>query len=277
MHSERRILTSAHMDREGEMIDPESLPAFVDRINACYLPITKNHDPRIPPLGRVISARLVKLEDGVDAVEGELEFLDPGDQLPPVDQSMREIPLEAPDTDEIEVGFDKGYGDDEGQAIVRDIGTIFGTTPQKKLKKSLDPVSILTIAGVFALGGIATGLLNKLGADTWDALKEKLKQAMERKKAGKGNLLIFEFYIFSNSHPIVGKVILTNPGGDDIEAFLGKGLNQVDRALTRLVDTDASLRQVVFEYSRNELRALYGIRKDAMPLFPWIELEECCL
>ncbi len=272
MRTERSILATAHRDIEGDMIAPEALVAMVEQINTSYLPIGIEHDPRIPPQGRVVSARMVQLDDGIDAIEGEIEFFEPGDQLPQVDQTFREIPLRSRDTNELEVSFDKHYSDSEDQAIVRDIAAVFKTAPQEEIKKSLDPLSVLIISGAFVLSGIATGFLNKLGADAWDALKEKLKQAMERKRT-KENLLVFEFFILNSSHPLVAKVILTNPDSKDIDAFFDRGLNQVDRAMTRLSDTNDDLRQIVFEYSRNELRTLYGVRKDAVPLFLKTELK----
>jgi len=50
------ILITAGLDRQGEMISPESLVSFVKQFDNMYIPIGIEHDPRIPPQGRFFSA-----------------------------------------------------------------------------------------------------------------------------------------------------------------------------------------------------------------------------
>ena len=241
---------------------------LVDQINRSYIPIGIEHDPRIPPQGRVVSARLSVLDDGANAVETEMELFEPGDSIP-LDNSLREIPVRDYDPNKLEISYDKNYRDQESQLLIQDIADLLGTSPQEEAKKSLDPLSVLTIAGAFLLGGIAAGFLNKLGADVWDTLKTKTKQLIDKKREKvKDNLLLFEFSVPVAEQLIAARVILTNPSGEDIEDFFENGLRDLDEILVRYVDLNIGLKVIVFESSEGKLRVLFGVRKDAVPLFP---------
>src|SRR6266571_15652 len=73
---------STHVDKQGEALALEALHDMVQQINSCYLPMGLEHDPRVPPIGRVSSAQVVRLEDGEWAVDGDVEIFEEGDHIP---------------------------------------------------------------------------------------------------------------------------------------------------------------------------------------------------
>ena len=51
---------------------------MAEHISTAYLPFISEHDPRCPPFGRVINAKIVALPDGEHAIEAEIEVFEPG-------------------------------------------------------------------------------------------------------------------------------------------------------------------------------------------------------
>jgi hypothetical protein len=264
------IIATSHIDSHGDMLSPEGLKDMVKQINTQYIPIMIEHDPRIPPKGRIKSAKLIKLKDGHYAVEGIKEIFEEGDDISEVDSS-REMPLPTNEFGVLQVMFDRSYGDKESQQIINDISNLLNSSPQKYEKKALEPISVLIIGGGFILGGIITGFFNKLGADAWDALKIKLKKLLQTKKKRKDaqdKLLIFQFTLFKEGVVVNTEVILTNPSDDIIENFLENGLKKLDYILPLHIEKFPEVKKIVFNYSNNNLSILFSVRKDAILIYP---------
>ncbi len=265
----RGILATSHADRHNEIMPVETLKVMADQINSQYIPMGVEHDPRIPPLGRLISAQVVQLEDGEYAVEGMGEIFEPQDKYE-LKNDGRVIPLHKLNTKNIEISFDRNYRDQEDQQIIKEIGMLLGSSPQEEIKKSFDPISILTIGGAFVLGGIANGFLRKIGSEAYDALKTKLSKLLKRKgqKRDKENLLVFSFLIDVEGTQIEIETVLTNPSEDDINEFFNTGISQLDHIVPDYLDGNSGVRRITAEYSNKEVKIKFGVRKDAIPIFP---------
>jgi len=87
MHTEIRMITS-HVDKHSEKMALSALEDLVDLVNKQYTPMGIEHDPRIPPVGRVLSAHIEELEDGEFAVDGIAEVFEEGELLlrPPLQE-----------------------------------------------------------------------------------------------------------------------------------------------------------------------------------------------
>ena len=57
-------MATTHVDRHGERLTRSALESLVRQLRANYIPIGFEHDPRFPPLGRMIDATVVELPDG---------------------------------------------------------------------------------------------------------------------------------------------------------------------------------------------------------------------
>lgn len=262
------ILVTSHVDLHGDVFHPEGLAEFADSLNRMYLPMGVEHDPRIAPIGRVVSGKLVKLDDGAYAVKGICEVFEEGDEIKITDPS-REVPIDIHDPNSLEVLYDRTYRDPESQEIIAEIASLFGSTPEERCKKSVEPLSILTIAGAFVAGAIASGFFNKLGSDAYDALKAGLKRLFGNKKQrAKDSLLVFQFTLPVHGAMMNAEVILTNPTSEDIEAFFQNGIKLLDQVTPGYSMSQNDLRRIVFEFSGGNLHLRFGVRKDAVPLFP---------
>lgn len=250
------------------MIAPEALKSMVGQINEKYIPIGTEHDPRIPPQGRLISSKLIRLDDGAYAVEGVAEIFEKDDEIGKIDNS-RQMPLKTYNIDTYGIRYDQTYKDSESQKIINDIAYLLNASIQEEIKKAFEPISILTIVGAFILGAVAHGFLNKLGADAWDALKEKIKQ-LQRKKKGqvKERLLIYEFTLINEDTKTIAEIILANPTDEDIDSFFNSGLKQLDELVPKYFAPHLGLSKIVFGYFNKKLIMQFGVRKDAVPIYP---------
>ena len=137
------------------------------------------------------------------------------------------------------------------------------------IKKSLDPISVLTIGGGFILGAVASGFLNKLGSDAYSALKLKLKELFDHQREQPGDsLLSIEATVESGGTRMVVVVLATNPTSGDIDQLLGDGLAQVDRISRSLFDTASDIPKVVCFFQEGVVQPRFGVRRDCVPLHP---------
>ncbi|MFC1916858.1 hypothetical protein ACFLX1_01835 [Chloroflexota bacterium] len=161
-----RIATS-HIDLHGDKLIVDALRSMVNQINSQYLPMTVEHDPRQPPQGRVISARLERLDDGEYAVETTTQIIEAGDKIEP-DNTGRRMPLRKVDDESLHLVYDRSFTTPENQALIEELRYLVSGKKETEEKKALEPISVLQIVGLFIAGGIASGLLSKIGADCWD-------------------------------------------------------------------------------------------------------------
>lgn len=181
MRKLKTVIANTRVDRHYERLAHEGLGRMVADINSGYMPFWDNHDPRLPPLGRVAEARLEDDDSpGELRVVGVVEIFEPGDQIP--FNSSRKMFMRSTDPERLTLSFDRSYRDATSQALIRDIGDLLNSDPTPEVKKAVDPLSVLTIAGTFIAGGISGGFLKELGADGYEALKEKLKLLLARRK-----------------------------------------------------------------------------------------------
>ena len=260
-------LATSHLDRHGDILTLDFLKSLVNQINSTVSPLGVEHDPRVAPIGRIVSARLTELNDGHYAVEADAEVFEAGDEIPL--RETGEIPLRPAKVEVLEVSFDRAFLDPESQLAVREIANMFGSRAIREEKKSLDPLAVLTIIGAFTLGGIASGFLKKLGEDAYEGLKNHLKSLMSRKKeSAEEVLLVFVFRTDFNGHAIEADVILSNPSQSEIDSFLSIGLTQLDPLLIAVLSHDESIRKAVLSYSEDRLSIAFVVRRDGVPLFP---------
>ncbi len=52
------ILSTTHADCHGERFSHESLLGAVEQVRRGYVPMMFNHDPRFPPIGRLVDAEV---------------------------------------------------------------------------------------------------------------------------------------------------------------------------------------------------------------------------
>ena len=147
-----RIITArfatTHVDRHGDRMLLSALESLVESASNQYFPVIYNHDPRTPPIGRIAGARIVSLDGGEYAVDGDIELFEASDRFEESLES-RSIPVRTYPAGKLQLGFDRNYRNEADQRVIHDVSTILGTHPRYEEKKALDPLSILTIGGLF--------------------------------------------------------------------------------------------------------------------------------
>jgi len=246
-----------------------ALESAVEQITQQYVPVGVEHDPRVPPIGRVTKAWVKQLDDGHYALIAESEIFEPGDPTPRLDANNREIPIHCYPQGQLEVVADRGLRQPEDQAAVAEIAELLGTTPKEELKKALEPISVLTIAGGFVLGAAFSGFLARLGEDLYESLKAKVATLISRRrKCGQTTLLSLSLTMHLEDHQVEVQTIATDPEPNDVHQMLGPGLQDLDNLLPRLLKANPDCRRFVLEFSEGNLRFRFAVRRDGIPLFP---------
>ena len=263
----RGLMAGTRVDKHNERMSLESLTSMADTIRRRYIPIGVEHDPRIPPQGRVVSAEVVETPDGEHEIVGLMEVFEPGDLISYA-EGGREVAINHVESERLFVMFDRSYQGVDEQRQLSEITTLVHGELREELKKAVEPVSLLTIAVAFVLGGIAKGFLEKVGEDLWETFKGRLKSLLARRaEPRQERLLSFRFTVKDDGRTVTVETILTNPSPDEIEAFLEVGLQWLDQVTSTYVKANPLMVKLVLEFDGERLRVLHGVRRDGAPLF----------
>jgi hypothetical protein len=261
-----RIMTT-HLDRHGEQFLLSALQQIKKQIDNYIIPQGIDHDPRIQPIGRSLTAEVTKLEDGEYALDVLTEYFDDLETIE--DIKDKELVIHEYLLDDFEIRSDRNFRDETDKQLISEISNILQCSkpPEEEIKKALEPLSVIWICGAFVLGGISSGFFNKIGSDAFDLLKSKLATLFSKRKEGeKEKLLAFDFTITNKKCNV--EIILTNPTPDDIEKVMQEGFNRLDKILPKYfeIPTDKPIRKLVFENENGEeLKFKFGVRNDGIP------------
>ena len=158
---------------DGVLISKEALESMVDHVKEHYLSIWNGHDPRLPPLGRVVDAELVQTGENSFEAVGELEIFDETTTIDEFDE--KEIPVKKFSEKHLQITYDKNFLNNEDQAIISEISNLFKQEAIKEEKHCIDHVAIISICATFIFGAIATGFFKKLGEDSYITFKVNVK------------------------------------------------------------------------------------------------------
>lgn len=266
MFDREAIIATTHLDSEGDKLTISALHGLVDSINATYIPIWDEHDPRNPPIGRIASAKVRERDDGEHEVVASLEFFDGSEveQYLEDRELVREMQLE---NGEVRIVSDRSFRAPEDLEDIEEISKLLGARSTEAVKKAIDPISILQLTAAFMAGGIASGFLGKLGSDAADLFKEKIKGLMRRKN-NRDSDRVFRFVIQvqKDGRFLEADVFITNPTDKDIDSLLDHGLSEIDQQVSRLMNVSTQLSKLTFEYKDGNLELRFGVRKDCVPV-----------
>lgn len=256
-------MTTTHVDLDNERMSVEGLQSFAATINANYLPFTVGHDIRKAPIGRVASAKVMALDDGEFAVEGTVEVFEQDDTPSSLRGDGRRLRIESENIATFKIGYDRTYETVEGRQLLEELKHLSPASRSvPQIKKGLDYVSVLTV--MIAAGGlIAKGALEKLGQDAYGKLKKVLMDYFSRRRESE-RVLDFQFTTIWQDRLVEVHVVLTNPTHRDLEMLFRDGFADVDAFIARCQGDD--LVRFVLEYQEGQLRCLYVLRGDCVPL-----------
>ena len=257
-------MSTTHVDRHGEQMSVEVLHSMAKQINKDIIPLGVEHDPRIPPLGRIIQGEVIKLEDGHFALEGTCELFD-GAELE--DIGKREIKTRS--FKSLEIIADRNYRNKDDIVLLSEIKNLLNSKSPigYEIKKALDPISIITIGGAFILGNVVNGFFGEIGADGYQLLKKKLGELFQKTKEGeKEKLFVFATTIKKGRNQIDFEVIMTNPTLEQIENFYETGIYQLEGLSKEVFDLNIPFKKITCEYPVNKLIFKFGVLKNGIPL-----------
>jgi len=269
MKTRTQIMMTSGPTRRGEVVDPGGFASMVEQIQSHYIHVDIEHDPRLPPVGRISGARLLTLDDGRQAVEATMELFEPGDKPDYTPGGKSLISHELP-SDHLKIQYDENYRDEESQKIISELSARMAAgKPQYFSKNALDALTILTIAGAFILGAISSGFFNQMGADIYAVFKSYIVRLIRDKgKQHKDNLLAFDFNVAFGQKLILVRVLCSNPSEQDLDDIYDHIIPVLDSLLVPFFEDDQPLSHLVFEKEGSTLKLLYGVRQDGFPLTP---------
>jgi len=104
------IISSTKLDKHNERMTKDVLETMAKDVNKYYIPVGIEHDPRIAPVGRVISAEVFKGEDGEYYLKGIIEnFAENFEIKSDSEKTMR---IDNFSNDGLELHYDRSYKDD---------------------------------------------------------------------------------------------------------------------------------------------------------------------
>lgn len=263
------VIGNTYVDAQGEQMTPAALESMVESTARWYVPIGIEHDPRVPPQGRIASAFVRGRADGESEAVAIFELFEEGETPPAGPNDERELPVAGfPDTG-LTISHDWTHRSEGDQTDIAAIAEAFGNPPQYDVKKSFDPISVIVVGFMLAGGPFYQGFLNAAGADTWKVVKPRLARLAARTEDHKGDrLLVFRAIVRPQNAWVQVDVILTNPTANDIEAFLDSSLALLDQTVPELLNSNPDVRRVVYEAKAGETWLSYAVRKDCVPLYP---------
>jgi hypothetical protein len=254
-------------DGQGVQAAADALIGMAEAINAQYIPFMTQHDPRLPPVGRMVDAHVEETDGGHFALVGTVQLWDENDSADELAGDGRRIVSLSPTRLPFELGIDLPAQRELGTRALTEIARLAG--PQAKLrydaKKSLDPLSAIVLgAGVFAISGIASGFLQRLGEDIYVGLKRRLLIATQPRQGG-DRLIQFQCGVQGPTGIVTVDLILANPSEDSIAFLLGDGLHQLDTLVRETIAAHPRAAKVTAQIDGPRVRLLYWVRDDGVP------------
>lgn len=267
------IIATTHTDSQGDKLTKENLDDLIESIKNRYVPIDIEHDPRLPPIGRISSGFTRQRPDGEFEAVAILELFDDTDSIE-LNSDGREMIIES--IEGVSISYDWTHRFEEDQNDINEIASILKTDALYSVKKSSDPISVITIsAGVFVVGGIASGFLNEIGSDGWKKVKPILGKLFSRKtRTTNDQLLRFSVCVQHNDNIIEIDIIQTNPNEAEISNFIDNGLKKLDEVLPIYCANQNDIKKLVFSVKENNLEINFAVRKDCQPLKSTISVSD---
>ena len=145
MRQYKAILSTTHLDKQGEHMTREDIEDLAEVANQFYIPTGYDHDPRIPPAGRIVSASVEPIEDGHHALYGIIELWDETDEPSSITNDGRIIIQPFEPIKKFDVLYDLTTLELLGRPFLNELAELGGNEPKYNQKKATEPLSALII------------------------------------------------------------------------------------------------------------------------------------
>lgn len=270
----KALAATTHVDSHGDRFTKECLQDMVEQTKKSYVRVIHEHDPRKIPLGRVIDAKLIQLEDGNYGVENTIEIYDGKETA--IDDPNKILKIESEEaTDNLSIHFDYSYSKKEFVDRISELNSSLKKHSNLSYfgKKSLEPLSVLTLAGVYVVGKIFEGFLNKVGENAYITLKDKLFDILQTQKDKDERVLQFSLDIKKDDVMYRTNVFITNPNKEDIETVLKYGFKTLDNELIKYLRPDIKEIDINYNSVKRNFEVTYMLNGKAKVLIPTDEFK----
>lgn len=263
-----QIAATTHVDQHGDRLTRRALRSMLRQIERRYLWSYLEHDYRNPPIGRTAGGYVKELKDGNLALITRMEIFDAND-VGMTTNDTKECVIRIHPRDNIEIEYDRSYSRADYMELVSELQDALDskTQPREELKKALEPLSFLMIAGSFVLGSMASGFFNKIGADGWDKLNAILPRIIKkRREDSKEYVLTFDFTVEpQQGKPFTCQIHFTNPKENEIADSLKTVLADAENTVTMLSTARRDISKVCFDVVNGSARLSYVVGRSGIP------------
>ena len=265
MKTYRATFTTTDRDSRGEKLTVYDLESMATSYNQNYVVLTRDHDPRLPPLGRISSAEVVRQANGEHALDGEIEVWECNDTPSSIVGDGRSIPILKTPEHAFEVQYDTPALEHFGGQFLLELAQIANVdaTPVYNLKRAVDPLMVLVIAAGAVAAKIAGGFFGALGKDLYDGLKSKLRST--KRSSGSEYLLVLRMATESEAGLVQVDIIVQNPSPEDVDWLFTTGLLQAEEVVKDELGRYVGARRIVVEARERNIELLYWLRADGVP------------
>jgi hypothetical protein len=152
LRQEKAIISTTHIDLHHEKLTKEALDGMAEQINSGALPVNWEHNPLLPPIGRVVSASVEPTKDKEYALVATIEIFDLS-SFPTISEIGLTMPSEIPELSsenvptsvdlDIELQYDpQNYPEATIKKFCSDIVGIKIRDKQIS-RKALEPISVI--------------------------------------------------------------------------------------------------------------------------------------
>ena len=132
------VISTTRVDAHGDILQKVELERIGARMAGKYTLIGYRHDPRHPPIGRVISTRLIKQEDGEYELEGTFEIWDKNDNSNSILGDGRKIKLDSHDYSKPTISYNPLFLNQNDQQILFEIAKLGFQLKDDRIEKAYD-------------------------------------------------------------------------------------------------------------------------------------------
>ncbi|MCL2759524.1 MAG: hypothetical protein FWD22_04870 [Treponema sp.] len=263
----KSIIATTHVDSARRRITKNEIEHLVEAYNTQYIRMTDEHDPRKIVIGRTIACKLLKLDDGEYAAEATYELFDGKD--PVKDDDNKYLVIEnANQNENISIYLDDSYNVKDKFEKVKELKSLIKKSNDLSLniKNSIEPLSVLIIAGTFVFGKIFEGFFHKIGDDIYEKFKDKLFEVLETQKHREEHVLQFSLNLKKEKEEYRANIFITNPKKEDIETVLKYGLKKLDSELGMYLTPE--IKEINIEFNNKKFEVIYYLDGKAKPYIP---------
>jgi len=267
-----RIATT-YIVPDHQAVTIDDMKRHLRTIDHVIVPVYSVHDPRLPPIGRVVSGVIVELNDGEYALDVNVELFD-SEFIPDCGISLdkRVVMLNKP-LGKYGIWCNLTLMTPEKICLLREISEILKTPVSSGSSTGIYQEELfMVIIGIRALrfGYIADTFSRWLDCEKVQQLT-RIFTRLYRDPGDKqsDSLLIFDLDVTDRQkRALLIEVIMTNPSGKAIESFFTVGLGELDRILPPFYLSRLHPKKIVINYSDCRFRVLYAIQDQGIPMIP---------